>query len=234
MKEKKKIRKKLGKVKIHPRINRPIQVNRYLITKNQWDSTNITPLSAVVTRITEPGNYLGVISANSLEISYFQLHVTEKAALTPVKINLNNPLESYTLNPTQSITFTSPKGSGGFKVEIISKEDRNKTPTFTTDSLQEEDIYIVTLLRPGQYSVKEQDGATGTIRVSRLTRPKQRIIPTHTTHVRFKPKPSVTIECSKKGFQPEMQEIVTTQGVVFTILKPNCRLKIQYEEDEDK
>ncbi|MDP2659400.1 MAG: hypothetical protein Q8R28_01545, partial [Dehalococcoidia bacterium] len=145
-------------------------INRDLITQTGVDSGALTMLGSVVRNFPEPGEYLGTVFQGDREGARFQLAVDKESAAMQVDIDLANlsaapreecpckegsggGLRRFVVNPKGYVVFHVSRGPGGYAVRVAGVAGEHQGKPFDSRELQEGDLFAVTLIRPGAYSV---------------------------------------------------------------------------------
>jgi len=219
------------------------QFNRHLFTQTNVDSGALTLHGMVIHTFREPGEYQVALLWNNETIRRFPLIVDDQAETMQVNIDLaalhrpgTQHTEEYMLKPGGSAVFHVGRGTGGYAVIATrlgepqpheghgKRPERAATPMpFDSRELREGDMFAVTLLRPGVYSLTNNTvRAKGNLVV---TYPKPR------GRHEAAPEP-VTVECTEKGFVPERVELQPFQGLLFRVSAPS-RIRIDLVKPDD-
>jgi hypothetical protein len=154
-----------------------------------------------------------------------QIHIDLKFLDLPVHQHLESlECNCFKLNLSGYAVFYVSTGKGGYAVEI-KKVGLNCGPELVFDSrkLGVDDLFAVTVLRPGSYSI------TNTI-----TKAKGELSVAYPEIGKIPRNPqTITIECDQKSITPNKIRINPTQGIVFSF-KKSSRIKIELIEPEDK
>jgi len=221
-------------------------VNRHLFTQTGVDSGALTMHGMVIHTFREAGEYQIALLWNNETIRRFPLIVDNSAEAMQVDIDLvalqrhdthHGAEEQFMLKPGGNTVFYVSRGAGGYAVLATrlgeqqpreegqgKRPERTPTPApFDSRELRDGDMFAVTLLRPGAYSLTNAPGrAKGELVVAY---PKQR--------TRYDPTPEpVTVECTDKGFVPSRVELQPMQGLVFRVLTPS-RIRIDLSKPDD-
>lgn len=225
------------------------QTNRHLFTQTGVDSGALTMLGAVIHSFREAGEYQIVLMWNNETIRRFPLIVDDQSEAMQVDVDLawlHRPvLEQvhegrYMLKPGGHAVFHASRGAGGYAVIVVrlgepqpGEGGHGRRPAaqpheaqplpFDSRELRDGDMFAVTLLRPGMYTLTNAvNRAQGEIGVAY---PKAR-----TQHdPALEP---ISIECANKGFNPNRIQLQPGQGQVYRISTPS-RLRIELVKPDD-
>ena len=211
-------------------------VNWPIFTQTSLDSGSLTMLGAVMHNFQEPGEYLGTILHRDETVGRFSLTVDKECPTVQADVDLatlhrsqraqckEEPRKHYVVNPKGYAVFYVSRGSGGYAVVIGRLQDKGEARlVFDSRELRDGDIFAVTMIRPGSYSVtNEKNDAKGEITVSY---PKVGKVP-------YRPPNPVTIKCTDKRLTPNKVEIRPAQGQVYQIQTPS-RIRIELIEPLD-
>jgi len=211
-------------------------VNWHMFTQTSLDSGSLTMLGAVIHNFSEPGEYMGTILRKDEAVGRFQLTVDKECPTMQVDIDLpkihqptqeyckSEPVKRFVVNPQGYVLFYVSRGAGGYAVVVGRLEDKGKEkPSFDSRELKEGDIFAVTMIRPGTYSVTNiRTDAKGEIVVAY---PKIGEVP-------YRPPKPVSIECTEKRLILDRIKIEAAQGQVYRIKTPS-RIKIELVKPDD-
>lgn len=217
-----------------------VLVNRHLFTQTSVDSGALTMLGVVIHRFPEPGEYLGVVERGAEERT-FRLRVDESSRGMQANVDLAtldrghshgddcsckdketgaDPI--FVVNPNGYVVFHVSSGHGGYVVRV-GRLERPEAALFDSTQLEGDDLFAVTLIRPGTYSVRNLAGeARGEIVVSY---PKLGEQP-------HRPDEPVEIVCTEKAFRPARIRIQAAQGQLYRFRAPS-RIAIELVEPDD-
>lgn len=218
-------------------MNNPI--NLQIFTQTSFDSGSLGGLGAVVHRFDQPGDHRITVLQAEKTLHTIGLKVTPTLRQPPatgqptpaspsptsLHVDLSGALSSIAdLAPQSYVLFHAPQGTSGFAVQIHAAGAENQPPVFDSRKLQTNDIFTVTLLRPGRYSlVNAGMSAKGEIRVS---------YPVIGTTAYVPPDP-LSVQVSAKGFAPNTIELKPAQGLIFHIQDVAARIQINLVEPDD-
>jgi hypothetical protein len=126
------------------------------------------------------------------------------------------------LNTGGFASFTSTHARGAGSV-IVARRQGAKKAEFDSRRLGESDVFAVTLVRPGLYTMRNTLGKT-----------EGRIVVTYPVVGKhpYRPADPVGVVCSKTGFEPGRLEIGPAQGIVFRF-ETAARVVIELTEPDD-
>lgn len=222
------------------RRSRKVFVNRHLFTQTSVDSGSLTMLGNVIHRFPEPGEYMGV-AARETATSSFRLRVDESSPTMQVTIDLATLGEghrhsddcgcqdtetgtdpTFVVNPAGYVVFHVSSGPGGYVVRV-GRLDLPQAALFESTRLEGDDLFAVTLIRPGTYSVRNLAGeARGEIVVSYPAVGDQP----------YRPDEPVEVVCTEKAFRPARIRIQAAQGQLYRIRTPS-RIAIELAKPAD-
>jgi len=206
------------------------RVNWPIFTQTNLDSGELTMLGSVIHNFSEPGEYLGTVLLRDETVGRFNLTVEEGCPTVQANIDLatlhkpepaqckDEPQKRYVVNPKGYAVFYVSKGTGGYSVVVGKIQNKGESKlAFNSRELGEGDMFAVTMIRPGIYSVlNEKNDAKAEITVRY---PKIGKVP-------YRPPTPVTINCTGKRLTPNKIDIQPAQGQVYKIQTPS-RIKIE-------
>jgi hypothetical protein len=218
-----------------------VVVNRHLLTQTSVDSGSLTMLGVVIHRFPEPGEYMGVVARGNATWT-FRLRADESSPRMQATVDLATLGEghrhsddcgcadketgtdpTFVVNPAGYVVFHVSSGPGGYVVRV-GRLDRPEAAHFESTRLDGDDLFAVTLIRPGTYSVRNVDGeARGEIVVSYPEVGKQP----------HRPDEPVEIVCTEKAFRPARIRIQAAQGQLYRIRTPS-RIAIELVKPADR
>jgi hypothetical protein len=214
-------------------------LNRDLIAQIGTDSGALTMLGVVIHRFREPGEYLGVADRGGRTGS-FRLTVDPASPAMQANVDLaaldsararnddcgchadEPPHRHFVVNPEGWVVFHVSRGRVGYAVRVgLTHGDE---PAFNSESLDGEDMFAVTLLRPGTYSVRNTTtGAVGEIVVEYPREPGKEPRP---------PGPPVEVTATEKILRPAKIAIRPGQGQLYRFRTPS-RIAIELVTPDD-
>jgi len=222
------------------------QLNRHLFTQSSVDSGALSTLSAVIHSFREAGEYQITLLWRNETVRRFPLIVDDRYDNMQTDIDLaamqrQQPREGqFVLKPGGHAVFHVSHGAGGYAVIATQQGERKPSDTtpghgnrptrqtpaplpFDSRELREGDMFAVTLLRPGIYSLTNgANRARGDI-ILAYPRPRSRYAAL--------PEP-VSIEVTDKGFDPSHVEVQALQGLIFRIHTPS-RIRLDLTKPDD-
>ena len=222
---------------------RRVLVNRHLFTQTSVDSGSLTMLGMIIHRFPEPGEYLGVVERGA-ETRSFRLRVDQSSAEMQVNIDVatlgsdehvHSPDcdckdkgrdaasgRTFVVSPAGYVVFHVSSGPGGYVVRVGMPE-RPDAAVFDSTRLEGDDLFAVTLIRPGTYSVRNVAGdARGDIVVGY---PKVGKEP-------HRPDEPVEVVCTENAFRPARLKLQAAQGQLYRFRTPS-RIAIDLVEPDD-
>jgi len=139
-------------------------INRGTILQNGFDSGRLTPLCVVIHEFQSAGEFQGKVYQDDRPVSNFRLSVNKNSTNKQVNIDLATltpeeprqsgaqPQARFDLQPGGNAVFYVSSGRGGNAV-TINQIGLQSFVVFDSRSLDKGDIFLVTLLRPGQYQL---------------------------------------------------------------------------------
>ncbi len=217
-------------------------INSFIFSQINLDNAQLTMLTSVVHKISEPGVYDGTIYRGADVVGRFKLAVSdmspEKCSIES-KNQVNIDLKSLDLPPSGQIesqskncfqvktggyaVFHVSSGAGGYHIELkeTGTEGGGKI-VFDSRKLEEEDNFVAIPLRPGKYSITNVE-----------TKAKAELIVAYPEVGKIPKQPQATkIECSQKEIEPEKIKINPTEPLLFSFKVPS-RIKIELVKPED-
>jgi hypothetical protein len=212
--------------------------NRYLLTQFDVDSGALTALGVIIHNFPEAGVFHGTILRGKESIGNFILKVDESCAEQQVDIDLanltgppatdpccNQPTgRTFMLSPKGFAVFHVSRGAGGFSVLLNSANDQKSN--LDSRTLQKQDHFAVTILRPGTYSVVNSSGK-GESRAELVVS-----YPQPGSRKRFEQLPAQMVTVTDKGFEPRRIQVAAAQTHVYEI-KTSARIHIKLEKPDD-
>lgn len=172
-------------------------VNRHLFG-DTVDSRALTVPAMVFHHMAESGEYSGTVFQGARETGSFRLKVG--AGPGQVNIDLANLAPVYEVGAGGYAVFHVSGGSGGFAA-VIAREGY----VFDTRKLQAGDLFAVTLMRPGAYTVRnEVTGETARVLVAGAAADSL----------------AFNITVTDQSMSPQQVEVAGGQGIVFRLEAP--------------
>jgi hypothetical protein len=220
--------------------------NLQALTQTRFDSGALSGLGAVVHRLTTPGEHRLTMLQAGNPIQSVPLQVVSPPSPDPAAVGVSIPNTVHVdlggiLAPTGELAprppsaplrvavqgyamFSAPANTSEVAVQIRPPGSENQPPVFDSRELGEGDVFAVTPLRPGRYSLANTaTGAKGEIRVA------YPVIGT----TPYQPPDPVTVQVTEQGFQPNVIQLKPAQGLVFQVDKMRGRIQIDLVEPDD-
>jgi hypothetical protein len=211
-----------------------------LASQTTLDSGALTLLGMVVHQFTEPGRYLGTVWEGERAVAHFRLESDVGHTMPQTDIDLaalaSGALEAppgggmgkgeaaFDVNPGGYVLFYVSKGKGGYAVTVSPGTGTDGKPVFDSRELQQGDLFVSHLVRPGQYAVNNLVARqTLSLKVTRA--PRLRL------HGALPLKP-LQIEAHAHGFNQPVAELQAMQGKVYKIQSPS-RIRIELVAPDD-
>ena len=214
-------------------------INNYMLFQTNLDSSSLTVNGMIVHRFQETGDFQIQINRKNYADRIIRLKVSEESKEIQLNVDLatilinnnencscdNNIYKTqdhvYDISSNANVVFYISKGSGGYYV-IVTKIDKERKKIFDSRELNEGDIFVANILRPGKYSmINTLTKARGQIAVSYPPPNKTKYIPPQAT----------SIKCNEK-FNPNSISIQPAQGIIFYVVR-NSRIKIDLMGPDD-
>jgi hypothetical protein len=212
--------------------------NRNLFTQMGLDSGSLTILGAVTHSFNEPGEYRGTVrneKGESLAVLYISVEKDSPVAQVNIDLALlvkNAASKSqtdtcaadenqFTVNPRGYAVFRVSEGTGGYNVHIR-KAEQETQQLFDSRNLNSNDIFSGLIIRPGLYSVSNNNKARAEIDVSYPKIEK----------TAYRPPGPLRVEVTEKGFVPAKIALKPGQGISFDCRTPS-RIKIELSKPND-
>lgn len=143
-----------------------------------------------------------------------------RAVLAPPLGELEQP---YLVRADGYVAFTARDKADSAAIVVRRRDVDGKDKSFDSRRLDSGDIFAVTLVRPGAYSLRNVlAGAEGRIRVAYPQVGKER----------YHPPPPIQVTCGREGFGISAIDLQPAQGIVFRIETPS-RIQIELVEPDD-
>ena len=223
-----------------------------IFTQTSFDSGALSGLGAVVHRLTQAGEHRVTVLQGEKPIQTFPMRVTAKPAqppaLGPHPLPAAGPVELHVdlgralaapgraaaLQPEDMAVveqgyavFHAPPGSSGLAVQLNAPQAGTGAPSFDSRKLQNGDIFAVTLLRPGRYSLTNALHGAGTMQGEiRVSYPVIGDKP-------YSPPEPLQVQVGEGGFQPSSIQLQPMQGLIFHIGNVAARIQIELVEPDD-
>lgn len=217
------------------------RINTYAFRQTRIESASLGVLGTIAHPISDEGDYAGTVLQRGIQVAMFQLRVDSEVKNPQADIDLATLIPerkrreerfkelSFAVTSKGYLVLYISQGPGGFHVLLdklgVDKDYKGKPlRVFDSRTLQQDDVFIVSLLRPGRYEVTNQlDKSRGQIKVAYPMSEKQP----------FSPPPPERVSVSEEGFNPAELGIRAAQGVVFTIQAAKASLKVNLVEPDE-
>jgi len=221
-------------------------INRALLEQRTFDSATPAGTAVIVHRIERLGEYDLNIAREDDVVERMRLNVgeapgperdqarpaeTASAALRPGSA-VSLDLASVVLNPPEErvlavpaggyVAFTAPAGAVRQRVTVTPAGGEGGEE-FDSRRLGPGDIFAVTLIRPGRYTVA--NAASDARAEVQVTYPQVGSSP-------YRPPDPATVECGADGFSETSITLAPAQGLVFRI-DTEARIQIELVEPDD-
>jgi len=204
------------------------KINSHLVKAKSIASYPLGILGSIAHPVTKEGEYLGTIKFKRQTVARFKLIVDSDVKETQLDIDFANlhrqggrkateRVVEYRVNPEGYLMFFVSSGPGGYHVVLDKLGGSKPRRVFDNKSLSEGDLFILTLIRPGNYEVLEKRSKT----VAKVTVAYPEI-----TKKPYAPGTAVNIELAKTGFGPKSKtlKIDPGQGIVLRIKNPKSAI----------
>jgi hypothetical protein len=217
------------------------RVNTYALRQTRIDSASLGVLGTIAHPISDEGDYAATVLQRGIQVAAFQLKVdgevknpqadVDLATLIPERRRREVRFKEPSLAVTSKgyLVLYVSQGPGGFhvllnKLGVDRGNEGEPRQVFDSRALEQGDVFIASLLRPGHYEVTDQHSeGRGQIKVAYPTPEKQPYVP---------PKPE-EVSVAEEGFNPAELRIRAAQGVVFTIRAAKASLEVNLVEPDD-
>jgi hypothetical protein len=214
-----------------------------LLEQTSFDSAAPSGAAAVVHKFTDPGEYLVRVIGDEADLAHVRLTVDadppgkesppDGISIDWTKIAYSSKMggtdgheDPFIVRPKGYVSFTA---SGRAKSYAVVAEPKTESKTrdtrggFDSRRLGRDDIFTLTLIRPGEYRVVNELGKyEGLITVAYPVigdRP-------------YRPPPPHQVDCNESGFQPSTITLQPAQGIIFNI-RAAARIKVDLTRPDD-
>jgi len=214
------------------------RVNLQLLKTTTFDSGALGMLAMVLHQFSSPGRYRISISNRGKVQRYITFDVDSKSEVMQLDIDLAGASTSREkectseasrgkrdeqagiLSPKGYVLFHASSGSG-YSATVSDSLGR---VVFNSTKLGNSDLFAVSLLEPGSYSMKNSiDSSGGEIIV---TLPEKMYGRMHELETKY-------VDVSEKKLDPQRMDLISSQGLVFRIKSP-ARIVIAKESSAEK
>jgi len=223
-------------------------VNKTVLEQTSFDSAAPGGLAALVHRFSDPGQYVLTFLRDEHVIARYPLAVLaeppkEEALPQQVSFDLEKlrrplperpapllapppaagPPTLFVLGVGGYARFTSSRREVGYAIAAEGAAGHAKAERFDSRRLGAADLFAVTLLRPGAYSLTNTlTGAKGRITVAYPALGKEP----------YRPPAPLSVQCAEHGFAPATSDLQPAQGIIFRFAVPS-RIKIDLVTPND-
>jgi hypothetical protein len=215
------------------------RVNTYALRQTTVESAGLGVLGNIAHPMSDDGEYAATVVQGKKEVATFRLKVDSKIPnpQTDVDLALLVPRLREQARRYEEATFEIAskgylvlyvsQGPGGFHVlleKLGADPTKKERRVFDSRSLQKEDLFIVTLLRPGVYEMCDQFGkAKGQIKVEYPKAGKGPYAP---------PEPA-RVNVTADAFQPGELTLGAAQSIVFSVATEKSSLAVSLTQPDD-
>jgi hypothetical protein len=228
-----------------------------VFTQTSFDSGALSGLGAVVHRLAQAGEHRVTVLQGEKPIQTFPLRVLARPAQPPtlaphalpaagpveVHVDLGRALaapgrvaallpEDLAVVEQGYAVFHAPPGSSGLAVQLNAPQAGAGAPSFDSRKLQNGDIFAVTLLRPGRYSLTNSLSSAGTGPATGAQGTIQVAYPV-VGDKPYRPPDPLQVQVGEGGFQPATIQLQPLQGLIFHIGNVAARIQIELVEPDD-
>ena len=149
-----------------------------MVREDTVDSGSLASLGSIIHKVPDSGDYRGVVYHEATKVGTFSINVSENedapsdCEKSPRQLNIdlanlggtaskatNDCGNKFTLRAGGNIVFTAMSGTGGYAVELLRREKgKESEKVFDSRKLQAGDLFIVHVMRPGIYSIRNING----------------------------------------------------------------------------
>lgn len=199
-------------------------LNRALFEKLGADSGAFGVLESVVHQFTKPGAYRVTVFLHDRSVATTDLRVDAAATEAALYVDLSTlqrgladdacacegkEQHKNVIKPEGYVVFHTSKGNSGYAVVVERETNRERAHEFDSRRLERGDIYALSLLRPGTYTVRNTlEGGSGQIILGNPPKDK--------SPVGLDP---IYVDSGRKV--PDKLDLLPTQGLVFRITEPS-------------
>lgn len=229
------------------------RVNRNLLEQTSFDSGMPGGLGMIVHRFEAPGDYEIALIRDDQVVQRLPLVVAPERgeeegsskmasaapgpALAPQQLTIElgqvrpdamarshrEMDEPHMIRSGGYASFTTARRQDAAAVVVRRRGERDEEELFDSRRLVDEDIFALTMVRPGTYALSNvQTGAKGQIKVAYPTRGREP----------YRPPEPLTVACTDAGFYPADIDLMPAQGIIFHIRTPS-RIQIELIEPDD-
>lgn len=218
-------------------------INTYALQHNPIESAKIGVLGSVAAVLQNEGNYFGTVLRDGYEVGNFRLVVTNNHPNTQADVDMavmakdvvpevkegccpsdedaaaqtSGQEQVYNVAKGGYMVLHASQGQGNFQVmvDFLPQGGSERVEFFNSDELRPGNIFIVTLMRPGHYQLRDHvQGRQGTINVS---------YPPAPTGDYVAPEP---VQVQVNGGEFGNLNLQPTQSIVFYVMQPRASLSV--------
>jgi len=214
------------------------QINSYALEHNPVTSEDIGILGGVAHKVSQVAEYLGTVLFKGREIGYFTLNVTSEGTAAQVDVDLfsffpelpkvsvpsccpdeqaDSKNRTFTMAKDSYLVLHASEGPPGYRVTLDRLDPGERVRVYDTRELKRDDIFFVTLLRPGTYNFTCN---TGQVITGTVTYPTPGEDP-------FVPSEPRLVDVTAAGFNTGELTLQPAQGVVFNIQSDNTWVRAE-------
>jgi hypothetical protein len=206
------------------------KVNLQLLKTTTFDSGALGMLAMILHQFKSAGKYRATILRQGLSITDVDFEVDDHSEVMQLNLDLAQAVRNAKARPeacdckteNQDVRVISAKGyvlfhtSSGSEYAVRVSNAEGKV-IFDSAKLEDDDLFAVSLLEPGVYSMRNTIySAAGEIVVSLRSKAAKQILSLDTIY----------IDVNRGSFTPERVEATSSQGLVFRI-KDSARILIE-------
>lgn len=213
-------------------------VNTFALSADRILSSEIGPLGMVAHKIDTAGRYFGRVYQEETQVAQFEVIVEDEPTHGQADVDLANlvarPGEAqrkaarYKMTREGYSIFFVSAGAGGYHVTLevpVGKNNGEARVVFDSQKLAENDLFVVTLIRPGVWLAYDRSSAsTAEVTVSYPEVSEKAYRPVEQ---------AAMITVGPKGMTPNALKIGPAEGVVFQIAKEATSLSVELAKPDE-
>ncbi len=216
-----------------------LNLDRNFFLQVGLDSGSLTMHGTILHSLGEPGEYRGTVRRSKMPEATFYITADRNSPVAHVNIDLAALVEGsatkedcckgeiknrFVVNPKGYVLLHVGGGAGGYYAHIRKADENKDTRVWDSRNLENSDVFAGLLLRPGTYSIQNQNvkGATGKIVVSYPV----------VTRDAYRPPAPVALEFGSNKISPSEIRLQPGQGITCQIKGPS-RIKIDLLQPDD-
>ena len=146
-----------------------------MVREDTVDSGSLASLASVIHKVPDSGDYRGVVYRGPVKVGTFSINVSQNGDAptdcekSPRQLNIDLTTiggtgsqatkdcgNKFMLRAGGNIVFTALSATGGYAVELFRREKgKESEKVFDSRKLVAGDLFIVHVMRPGTYSIKD-------------------------------------------------------------------------------